>query len=255
MNPDGDVGVDRLTDLPDHILAYILSFLQTKQAARTSVLSSKWKKLWTVVPVLRLHSNDFYRLADCKKSIRHVLQARDTSVQVTTFHFVLRGCIDNSSGDGPSNMQRSMGTLKTLQLYNFELPDEPFASTTITSLWLESKLKVVNISGSGLLELHVDRKWEVSLSRQCKVHISAPNVRVFGCFWDPSKFSMINFPWLQHLLISTDDSPILAQQYKNSFLTLLQGLSTAQFITMSLNMVMVCLQALVNAIFPSSLWL
>ncbi|CAI0440031.1 unnamed protein product [Linum tenue] len=38
--------IDRVSNLPDHILHHILSFLDTKSCARTSILSRGWTKLW-----------------------------------------------------------------------------------------------------------------------------------------------------------------------------------------------------------------
>ncbi|KAL7156081.1 hypothetical protein ABFS83_03G119100 [Erythranthe nasuta] len=44
--------LDKLSCLPDSILSYILSFLDTKSAIRTSLLSKRYKLLWTLTPSL-----------------------------------------------------------------------------------------------------------------------------------------------------------------------------------------------------------
>lgn len=44
--------LDRLSCLPDSILTHILSFLDTKSVIRTSVLSKRYKLLWTMSPCL-----------------------------------------------------------------------------------------------------------------------------------------------------------------------------------------------------------
>ena len=46
------VGFDRISDLPECLLIHILSFLPTQKAMATSVLSTRWKHLWTLVPKL-----------------------------------------------------------------------------------------------------------------------------------------------------------------------------------------------------------
>ncbi|KAK8368993.1 hypothetical protein V6Z11_A01G081300 [Gossypium hirsutum] len=43
------VNVDRISNLPDSILGYILSFLSTKEAVATSIPSSKWRYLFVLV--------------------------------------------------------------------------------------------------------------------------------------------------------------------------------------------------------------
>lgn len=52
MDSNFGEGVDRISGLPDHIICHILSFLPTKNAVASSILSTRWKYLWTSVPIL-----------------------------------------------------------------------------------------------------------------------------------------------------------------------------------------------------------
>ncbi|CAI9090584.1 OLC1v1025385C1 [Oldenlandia corymbosa var. corymbosa] len=49
---------DLISNLPDTILCHILSFLPTKYAVGTSILSSKWKNLFALIPNLNLEFDD-----------------------------------------------------------------------------------------------------------------------------------------------------------------------------------------------------
>ncbi|KAA8546263.1 hypothetical protein F0562_002998 [Nyssa sinensis] len=81
--------IDRFSELPDSILSHILSFLCTKTAIRTSVLSKRWRLVWASLPNLDFqygpgkpqHSSHSFTAF-----VNHVLTLRDNS-QINTFRF------------------------------------------------------------------------------------------------------------------------------------------------------------------------
>ncbi|CAI0413379.1 unnamed protein product [Linum tenue] len=82
--PEGDdTATDRLSHLPDFIIHHILSFLETKWAVQTSVLSRSWRSAWKHVPVINLHSlrfrepSSFRRFVDNVLSLRHPFKVHE----------------------------------------------------------------------------------------------------------------------------------------------------------------------------------
>ena len=49
---DSDGGADIISGLPDDVLSSIVSLLPVKEAARTAVLSSRWRRLWASNPLV-----------------------------------------------------------------------------------------------------------------------------------------------------------------------------------------------------------
>jgi hypothetical protein len=49
---------DMITDLPEDVRRHILSFLSTKHAVSTTVLSRRWKNLWTLASIKNLELDD-----------------------------------------------------------------------------------------------------------------------------------------------------------------------------------------------------
>lgn len=50
--PEGEEGSDHISLLSDHILIKILSLLPLVEAAKTSILSKRWRYLWISIPTL-----------------------------------------------------------------------------------------------------------------------------------------------------------------------------------------------------------
>ncbi|XP_043688923.1 F-box/FBD/LRR-repeat protein At5g56420-like [Telopea speciosissima] len=56
------INYDRISELPDPVLHHILSFLPTKIAVSTSMLSRRWRYLWTYVDKLNFEDDLFYSI-------------------------------------------------------------------------------------------------------------------------------------------------------------------------------------------------
>ncbi|KAL5789501.1 hypothetical protein ACOSQ2_004389 [Xanthoceras sorbifolium] len=67
---------DPLTNLPYHIIQHILSFMDTKDAVRTCVLSKKWRYQWMYIHSLNLYCRS-NRITDFKKFVLAVLDRRE----------------------------------------------------------------------------------------------------------------------------------------------------------------------------------
>ncbi|XP_073224332.1 F-box/LRR-repeat protein 13-like isoform X2 [Cicer arietinum] len=79
---------DMISDLPDCVLLYILSLLNTKDAVQTCILSTRWKNLWKNLPTLRLNSTHLETFQSFAKFVYGILSLRDstTSLHILDFH-------------------------------------------------------------------------------------------------------------------------------------------------------------------------
>ncbi|XP_045803001.1 putative FBD-associated F-box protein At5g56440 [Trifolium pratense] len=76
---DAVEGKDKFEDMPNCVVLHTLSFMETKDAVRTCVLSKRWRNLWTGIPCLNFNSKSFSRLVDFRRFVVCVLSRRDSS--------------------------------------------------------------------------------------------------------------------------------------------------------------------------------
>ncbi|KAG7566520.1 F-box domain [Arabidopsis suecica] len=67
--------MDLFGSVPDDVICHVLSFLTTKEAALTSVLSKRWLNLWTLVPNLDIDDSAFLYPEEGKRERDGILQS------------------------------------------------------------------------------------------------------------------------------------------------------------------------------------
>ncbi|XP_078166487.1 F-box/FBD/LRR-repeat protein At3g26920-like [Carex rostrata] len=87
------VVVDRISQLPDVLLVTILSLLPIKDAAGTSVLSRRFRAIWTTCPSLEISRAEFRNGWRFREATNKCLQQHDTDLKLLRFSLNL-GRID-----------------------------------------------------------------------------------------------------------------------------------------------------------------
>ncbi|RHN50671.1 putative F-box domain-containing protein [Medicago truncatula] len=82
-----DENEDKLSDLADCVLLHILSFLNTKYAVQTCILSKRWKNIWKCLPSLIIRYSHFKNLRDFEYFIHWFLGTRDRSIALEVLDF------------------------------------------------------------------------------------------------------------------------------------------------------------------------
>ena len=96
--------IDRITSLPDDVLKHILSFISTRNAVQTCILSKGWINTWTSLPDLKFDIKEFglleiiddeaeveFFVTKFKLLVKSVLEKRQTS-RVNRFELYLGFC-------------------------------------------------------------------------------------------------------------------------------------------------------------------
>lgn len=87
LTTNTDTDTDIISTLPDTLLSHILSFLPIQDSVATSILSNRWRSLWTLVPILCLDQRELTNKEEGDQKLRFV----DIAFRIWT----LRNAISN----------------------------------------------------------------------------------------------------------------------------------------------------------------
>ncbi|XP_062011805.1 F-box/LRR-repeat protein At4g14103-like [Rosa rugosa] len=146
---------DRISGLPDALLWHILSFVETQDAVRTCVLSTRWKNIWASVPTLDFDQTSFHDPDKFWAFVDSVLLFRHSS-NIKKFRLYMKGKdVDHSRINAWINtaIRRNVVELDLLAGHPFlsklvELPKSLFMCKTLVILRLRSQF-ITNIPASG----------------------------------------------------------------------------------------------------------
>ncbi|KAK9155368.1 hypothetical protein Sjap_002848 [Stephania japonica] len=140
-------GGDRISPLSDSILHHILSFLHTKSAVQTSVLSSRWRHLWKSMPHLIFDKKITPNAKSFAGLVYEVLLFRQTTSHIHSFRLLSMDDTDDAR-DLYNWIVVAIGrNVKEIEIdlltYNpIKLPNSLFTCQTLTSLELSSSSSI-----------------------------------------------------------------------------------------------------------------
>ncbi|XP_074271587.1 F-box protein At4g22280-like [Silene latifolia] len=119
---------DRISSLPDELLGHILSFLPTKGGVSTSILSTRWRYLFTLTSCLSFDDSPCFGYVEQNERIEATQRFKDFVNKTLELHqispikkFSLL-CRDNHD-NSDLNLWLSIALQKGVQELHYELPD------------------------------------------------------------------------------------------------------------------------------------
>ncbi|KAH7845144.1 hypothetical protein Vadar_017556 [Vaccinium darrowii] len=201
-------GNDIISSLPENVLHHILSFLSTKDAIRTSILSTKWEYLWTSIANIDLQEKyPLYGKKDWSflDFVERVLSLHDAS------------------------------DIKSLRIISYEL-----VNSSHVNLWISTSVR------HNVEELNLSLPWEAQVVLPCCLYtcqsLVVLKLSMNAALNVPSliQFSNLKTLELSDLTFSDDDST----QHLFSSCTVLQELALVNCIWENLKTIVICIPTL-----------
>ncbi|CAI9274882.1 unnamed protein product [Lactuca saligna] len=204
--------VDRLSSLPDDLIHKILSFISLRQAIELSVLSSRWRFIWTSLPYLNF--NEPHSSPHSLKFVSNALSQRNNQTQVYSINITF----SNKSFKRILNYTFS---------HNIQQLSVSFYSSSIimTSIWDLSALKTLHLDGITLCDDNTDNC--IGFLSMCTnlENLSLRGFKVRGtndltlCHPQISNLTLEN----THLNLNLDVIKVVAPQLKNLTINYFNG--------------------------------
>ncbi|KAK7382099.1 hypothetical protein VNO80_00800 [Phaseolus coccineus] len=161
-------GEDRISKLSDDVLCHILSFLTTKEATVTSLLSRRWRLLYSMLPSLHIRCS--------KQIIQHysnvdIFVAKHTPQNITAFHLHCDTpdyCCAYYAEEWVSAV-----VAKKVQNIDISFCHSEEIVLFFNTLFTSSTLVTLNITGS--IHLHIPSSVHLP-------NLNTLNLRVHSCF-------------------------------------------------------------------------
>ncbi|XP_071702729.1 putative F-box/FBD/LRR-repeat protein At4g13965 [Rutidosis leptorrhynchoides] len=131
---------DRISSLPDDVIHKILSFVGLKHAVQASVLSSRWKYIWTSLPYLNFLGEDFSTERMFSKFVEHFITRHNNLLKVSSVKLTFYGPFNQVFVKRIMNYafthNAQQMTVRRLDWFTDDLPVSLFSSQSLKSLSL-----------------------------------------------------------------------------------------------------------------------
>ncbi|XP_010412945.1 PREDICTED: putative F-box protein At1g49610 [Camelina sativa] len=207
---DSSENLDSISSLPDVLIQQILSFLPTKVAIRTSVLSRRWRHVWPNTPSLSFDFEGFRNIRNPADFINETL-ARYTARKMMRFHldsYHVRDCppdhdlnkwIEFALSRNVENLSLQFSVSHSLE---YSIPDFFYTNSSVKQLNRNHLITRCSVSWTSLKKLSLHSCY-ISEESLAKILCGCPILEILRlyCLSQPTFLDLSKSPRLRVLKI------------------------------------------------------